>query len=258
MTPKSAVSWHFDALNRDQLTAIAADCTVVIPLGSTEQHGHHLPVRVDAAAVTAIAERAVERAAGEIPVVLTPTLPFGFAHHHLPFGGTISLSALTYVAVLSDIGSSLAHQGFRRIVFLNGHGGNEAAMRLVTDKLSYEMDLDVHVAATSYWQVAAQALQQAQLDGPQVPGHAGYFETSLMLALFPDLVDLDRRPADQQALPLGVPDLSGAVIRRPELWAASDGRTDDARSASTQIGETALRLISSATAEFVIRFHRSV
>src|SRR5579872_4279698 len=76
-------NWRFDALTRDELRALAQEATVVVPLGSTEQHGHHLPVRTDTAIVTALAERAAERAVQHVPVLVTPTLPFGFAEHHI-------------------------------------------------------------------------------------------------------------------------------------------------------------------------------
>lgn len=258
-TSSASASWRFDALTRDQLTAYAPDCTVVVPLGSTEQHGHHLPVRMDTAAVTAIAEGAVERAAAEERILLAPTLPFGFAHHHLQYGGTISISSMTYVSLLSDIASSLARDGVRRLVFLNGHGGNIAAMNLVIDRLGYDLGIDIHVAAGSYWTIAEDALIAAGLHGPLVPGHAGHFETSLMLALHPELVQLDQRPDDGGTpLPVALPDLTAAAIRRPNMWETSDGRSDDASEASAETGAAALEVITNATADFLLAFHRSV
>ncbi len=251
-------NWRFDAMTRDELRSLAGACTVVLPLGSTEQHGHHLPVSVDTTIVAALAERAVSHAAETIPVLMLPVLPFGFAHHHLPFGGTISLRSETYVDVLVDIVGGLAEQGFDRVVLLNGHGGNDAAMRTALDRLSYQLRSTVHLAAASYWIVAADALAQTGLESTVVPGHAGHFETSMMLALAPQSVQLDARPDDRGiARPLGMADLTGAHIRRPNLWGPSDGRTDDAQQASAHIGERAIADAADAIADFLIRFHRS-
>jgi len=250
--------WRFDSLTRDNLRQLASVATVVVPLGSTEQHAHHLPVRTDAAIVTAIAERAVELAAAHEPVLLAPTLPFGFAHHHVPFGGTISLSSTTYLNVLTDIVTTLSVEGFRRVVLLNGHGGNEAAARLAADRLGYELQLDVHVAVGSYWTLAASFLETVDLPPGLMPGHAGHFETSIMLALFPEMVRLDERAADAEpTTPLGVAEHPGAHIRRPDLWESSDGRTDDARLADAELGSRVLAGVVESVADFIIAFHRS-
>ena len=242
-------SIRFDALTRDELAAAAPTTTLVIPVGSTEQHGHHLPTRVDAAIVEALTIRAAELASEHVPVLVAPTLPYGCSHHHLPFGGTMSLTTTTYVEVICDLVSGLADQGFRSVVLMNGHGGNDAALRVAVDRLTNEIRCGAHVAATSYFQVASTGGS---------PGHAGNFETSLMLALTPELVQLDRRPNDAELVtPLGRTDVAGGKIGRPGLWETSDGRTDDARDASVETGEQLLDEISGAVADFLVRFHRS-
>jgi len=131
----------------------------------------------------------------------------------------------TYSAVLCDIGASLAASGFRRVFFLNGHGGNESPMREALDRIVFERALDIHVPASSYWTCAADALTSfAPAVGP-IPGHA-----SCMLALHPDLVRLDQRLAPEPELkPLARSDLPGTHVRRAGMWEASDGRTDDVR-----------------------------
>jgi len=257
MADHSSRSWIFDVLTRNELTELAPEATVVVPIGSTEQHGHHLPVRTDAAVVTAIARRAVPIAAEQVPILLAPTLPFGFAHHHLPFGGTISLRSQTYVDVLTDIGTGLASEGFRRLVFLNGHGGNDPAMRMAADRLVVESKLALHVAAASYWTAASAVFTEAEQR--PAPGHAGNFETSLMLAIDPDLVRLDARPADPaETTILGRADIGGAEFRRPGTWQAGDGRSDDARLATVEAGTRLLEAIVTQVAGFLVRFHESV
>lgn len=257
MTPDPA-RWHFDAHTRDELAELAGEATVVVPLGSTEQHGHHLPVAVDTIVVTTLAHRAASRAAEQALVLVTPTVPFGFAEHHLPFGGTVSLSASTYLDVLTDIGRSLGRQEFRRLVFLNGHGGNETAMKLALDRLAFERPLGMHLAGASYWELASDVLAELELEAGTVPGHAGHFETSLLLAIAPELVALDKRPTDPLGpMPIGVPETSGARVHHPRVWEESDGRSDDASRASTELGTRVLDEMVEKIVDFVVAFHRS-
>ncbi|HET8588124.1 MAG TPA: creatininase family protein [Nakamurella sp.] len=249
---------RFDELTRDDLRRLAPEATVLIPLGSIEQHGPHLPVCVDTAVVSHLVDRAAQLAAEQIPVVVTPTLPFGFANHHLAFGGTISIDLPVYLDVLTSIGRSLAVDGFRRILFINGHGGNDAPVRAVGDRLVHELGLDVLAGGTSYWTCAADALRDLDLDVGPVPGHAGGFETSCLMALRPDLVRTDRLPAPEQQLqPLAEVAMPGAAVRRAGVWEASDGRTDDSSRATPEIGERALAAIATRLAEFVIQFHHA-
>lgn len=246
---------QFNTLNRDQLNEVAPTTTLVVPLGATEQHGHHLPVHTDATIIEALALRAAARAAEQVSVLVAPTLPYGCSHHHLPFGGTMSLATRTYVDLICDLVIGLSTEGFVSIVLLNGHGGNDAAIRVAVDRLTNELGAGASVAATSYWIVGAAALASLRC----APGHAGHFETSLMLALAPDQVDLSRHPDDSyEVTPLGRSDVAGAKIGRPGLWERSGGRTDDARGASAAAGSALLDEISAVLAEFLVTFHRSV
>jgi len=250
--------WRFEHLTRGELRALAPDATVLVPLGSTEQHGHHLPVVTDSAIVTALAHRAAAIAWADISLLVTPTMPFGFAEHHVALGGTISLSARTYAAVLADIGSSLARGGFRRLVFLNGHGGNASSMRFVLDELAYGLGREMYIAGASYWDLAADVLASIELDPSLIPGHAGHFETSLLLALMPDLVRISLRPTDATtAMPIVAPEPPGATVRRPGQWERSDGRSDDAGLASTELGARILEGVAQRIAEVLVTFHRS-
>ena len=249
---------RFDRLTRDELRDLAPAATVLVPLGATEQHGHHLPTGTDTAIVSALAEHAATLAAVEIPVVLAPALPFGFSHHHRPLGGAISIGLHTYGEVLADVAESLADVGFRRVFFLNGHGGNDAPIRAVGDRVLYERGLDVHVAATSYWICAAGALDAFRAEVGPVPGHAGSFETACLLALDDALVRHNRLPApESEVQPLARDDVPGVVVRRPGLWEESDGRSDDADRASRELGDRALAAIARCVADALVAFHRS-
>lgn len=246
---------RFDHLTRHQLRELADRATVVVPLGSTEQHADHLPVCVDALVIGELAQRAADKASTQTPVLLTPVLPFGYSHHHFPFGGTISIGGEAYVGVLQEVGRSLVRDGFRRIVFLNGHGGNTPSIASVVDRLAYEDGHDVHIAALSYWDLTEQLV--SPLGITPFPGHAGRFETSCVMALAPDLVDRDMLPEPGSVVhgvPRGVP---GVSLRRPGLWEDGDGRTDDAAGASAELGEQALELVSDELARFLVDFANS-
>jgi creatinine amidohydrolase len=185
-------------------------------------------------------------------------LPFGFAEHHVVFGGTVSIDVRTYVDLLFAIGASLCRQGFRRLVFLNGHGGNDAPARVAVERLAFELGERVAVAAASYWDIAGETLAEIDLPPGLVPGHAGHFETSLMLVLAPELVRLESRMRDDiAATPIGTPEPFRATVRRPGQWERSDGRTDDASRASVALGERVLAAVVQDVARFLVQFHQS-
>src|SRR5580698_8003090 len=186
-------------LTRNEIAeARDAGAVVAIPIGAIEQHGSHLPVDTDARLSTKIAQLSAARTR-TVRVLIAPSLPYGFSPHHLSHGGTISLRLATYLAVLGDIASSLAQTGFRRIVFVNGHGGNSAPLRskiaeLVTDGLP--------VTGVDYW-APAEAEWTAMLSGvTRHFGHACEFETALMLAIGADDPDfVERVTARSRELP---------------------------------------------------------
>jgi creatinine amidohydrolase len=100
----------------------------IVPLGSTEQHGPALALSTDHYIATEFAYRAAEMIWNEQKVVVTPTITFGFSPHHMEFKGTITLSELTLSSMIADVCHSLAQHGFRKVILLNGHGGNETAI----------------------------------------------------------------------------------------------------------------------------------
>src|SRR5262245_33503799 len=125
-----------EEMTRESLNEIASRALVVLPVGATEQHGPHLPVGTDSFTVEYIAHAASSDAAGSIPVVVAPTLRFGSSHHHIPFGGTLSLSTETYYRVITELTESLILGGFKRLFILNGHGGNNELIQLAARDLA--------------------------------------------------------------------------------------------------------------------------
>ncbi len=184
--------------------------------------------------VEAVAERALQALPDSIPAVLAPTLPVGSSAHHVPFGGTLSMTSLSFYGVLMDLGRSAAAAGFRRLFFLNGHGGNHELAQVAARDLGLE--LPIAVGSGSWWAMAYDALVEA--GNPtirSIPGHAGAFETAAMMAMAGHLVR-EQRPSR--------PD-QGAVISpfrsdyRTEIygsWKAIDGFTDSPAGATAELG----------------------
>lgn len=153
----------------------------VLPIAAVEQHGLHLPVTTDAELVCAIAAEAEERMADS--VVLCPAQSYGSSDHHLSFAGTISIGAELYTRLIQDLVRSLLRSGFRRIVLLNGHGGNSVPVKQALAALSREIPGDVHVALVTYWELGGQAFAgAAPMESPAL-SHACEYETSMMLHL---------------------------------------------------------------------------
>lgn len=167
----------------------------IMPLGSFEQHGPHLPLTVDTDLVTAVA-RGVEAARTD-SVVCLPALWLGHSTHHLAFPGTLSALQPHYMAMIGDLCSSIANAGARRIFLLNGHGGNEipvkAAMREVKSALP---EPQPHIVFASYWSLASDSIKRIRESGMGGLGHACEMETSMMLHLHPARVHLERAKRD--------------------------------------------------------------
>lgn len=159
---------------------------VIVPIAAIEQHGPHMPTGTDTILCTAVAE-AVERELSS-QVLITPTVWLGASSHHLRFGATLDADLDTHITLLCDIALSLLEDGFTRILFLNGHGGNVDPMRVAARKLQ-PMYREAVIAAGSYWDVAVKEREQFLQGDHKFVGHACEFETSLMLHVRPDLVD---------------------------------------------------------------------
>lgn len=236
----------FDELTRGQLRDRTGHL-VVIPLGATEQHGDALPVMTDATIVTHLAREAARLAGEQIDVLVAPTVQVGISLHHLPFGGTLTLSSETFIRVLVDLVTGLRAQGFSRTLFLNGHGGNDSAMRVAVERLAAEAAPGQSSTGLSYW-AAADALEGG--DYP-VPGHAGGFETSAMLALRPELVG-PVAAGRARTQPLATDLIPAIHDVRPDVWKESGGVTDDAAGASADAGAAALGRLAHGLATLIV------
>ena len=181
-----------------ELRALAGrdDVVVVIPTATLEDHGYHLPIDTDVRLIEAIARGAVERfnADGAARAMLFPTAVHGYTPHHLDFPGSVSLRWNVFVESLLDCGRSLCRHGFDRILLLNGHGSNAPLVELAARLINLEYRGAVCMASTLYLTTkqSVDALTTLRDSGPGGMSHACELETSLYLAIEPDLVQMDK------------------------------------------------------------------
>ncbi|HET9719814.1 MAG TPA: creatininase family protein [Solirubrobacteraceae bacterium] len=176
-------SRRFEELSDPEIAAAwARSPRAIVPLGSIEQHGPHLPTGTDFFAATAIAEAVAE----QVDALVLPLCPLGVTPMHMPYPGTISLQPQSLHNVLVDIGSSIAQHGCSQLVILNWHEGNIPTLALVAEHLHREEKLSVVVVQACY--VAEERF------GPTAGGltHGGKIEAWSVLACHPELVHLDR------------------------------------------------------------------
>ncbi len=191
---------HWQELWRHELEEHARrDPVVLVPTGSVEQHGPHLPLDVDIVDAHAIATHAAT-SIDEFPVLVSPPIWMGLSHYKQGHIGTITLRFETYVDVVCDVCRSIHRNGFERIILLNGHGGNRSINQAIAIKLAEE---DIFVLPVTYWDIVAELLEQESISDSGSLGHAGEWETSLQLYLRPDLVAFERAKGDLER-----PDLS--------------------------------------------------
>lgn len=246
---------RFAELNREELRALAPTALVVLPIGATEQHGPHLATGMDYFTVEAIALEAAAIAGPEIDIVVAPALPFGSSHHHLVFGGTLSFTTETYRRMLYELVECLVTDGFRNIFLLNGHGGNHELAQLAVRDIVLEHP--VRAAAGSYWNMAWADLVNAGAEPSRLPGHAGDFETSVLLSLRPELVasDLPRRELGETPPQVSLP--PPFRDERHGFWESIDGYTDSPALANGEKGGRYRKAIAKAVARTWVGYLRS-
>jgi creatinine amidohydrolase len=236
-------------LRADQLRdLVQQDAIVILPVASLEQHGPHLPVEVDSMLGEAVAARTAAKVAdkGQAVVVL-PVLWTGLSEHHMSFGGTVTLDNATFAAVVEGVVRSVLRHGFKRIVLLNAHGGNENALRTITDDLTPK--LGVPIVQFTYWYAAAVAIAKI-LETQGGLQHACEAETSMMMAVRPDLVATDRIPLAKSNTTPDVGDVvGGGVYRWRSIGSRSgSGVIGNPEAASAEKGERLFDAISTALA----------
>jgi creatinine amidohydrolase len=179
-------SRNFACLNWKQVDALPRESTLlVLPTAAIEQHGHHLPLATDTLINNLLLGHALAKLPSELPVYALPPVHYGKSNEHLGFPGTLALSAAAFMAVLRDLGASLAGARFQKVVLYNTHGGNTALVDVMARDLRAEFGL------RTFTLHGAGGVQFEGLS-PQERAygfHAGEVETALLLASVPELVD---------------------------------------------------------------------
>jgi creatinine amidohydrolase len=238
-----------DELTEPDVAALVADGLklLLVPTGSTEQHGPHGPIGTDVIIPREVCRRVAETRGG----LVAPAIPYGLAAGHKGFSGLAYLSVRTYLSVIEDLIHSFVESGFSEIVFVNGHYTNYPAINLACFNASAQLSAGSRAWALSYWDALPPEQADAYLS-LRTGLHANIGETSAVMAVRPELVKLDRAVAGWPALP----QLKGPAM--PTVFAyfeTSVGSTHralphgvwgDPRRSSAELGETYFEQIAEA------------
>jgi creatinine amidohydrolase len=180
-----------DLTTTDFASLDPAKTVAVLPVGATEQHGPHLPLRVDQALVDGIVARALPELPADCPVLVLPTQQVGYSPEHSRFRGTLTLSAPTVIANWVGIGECVAAAGVKKLLLFNAHGGQVSLLDIVARELRTRCNMIVY--GCSWWNLPLDdAMAAFSTEEHRFGVHAGEIETSLMLALHPDTVRMDQ------------------------------------------------------------------
>ena len=183
----SVAEYRYNRLTWEEMNdAIGMQKLVILPTGSTEQHGPHLPLDVDAFLCEAVCLEVGRRAPEKVLVL--PPVPYGLNLHHIDFPGTIHIEPETFIAFCLNITKSVAYHGFQKILIVNGHGSNGPLIDLVARKTV--LATESLCFATAYFSYLMAAFEEVR--ETETVAHADELETSLYLHLAPDRVRADR------------------------------------------------------------------
>jgi creatinine amidohydrolase len=247
MTAKPPTVFFGEMTDPEVQAALRRTQTIIIPTGSTEQHGPHGPLLTDAIIPTEVARRVAE----ETGALVGPTINYSLSYPHVGFTGVVHIRVSTFMSLIEDLCASYGSIGFKRIVFLNGHYDNTYAIAYACASAADRMPADVHAFPVNYWD-GMSAEEAGEFFGPTTGLHANRGETSAVMAIDPTLIDLDAANAELPPFPevtnqapvhtaffFSAP---GSVHR-----ASHSGTWGDAREASVEYGERYLQVVTGAT-----------
>ena len=248
--PDVSAEYRYNRLTWDEMNeAIAMQKVVILPTGSTEQHGRHLPLDTDLFLAESVCLEAGKRAPDSVLVL--PPIGYGLNLHHIDFPGTIHIEPEVYIAFCTNITKSLAYHGFRKILIVNGHGSNTPLNDLVARKTVLETDS--LCAAVNYFALGMDAI--AEMGGAPFIAHADEFETSLYLYLAPERVRLERAVAGSDVMGTYVSSDSTAnyPVRFNDIWGrwTSSGVHGDPTTATADKGQVIFEAVVSHLVAFI-------
>jgi creatinine amidohydrolase len=231
------------------VAALSRDTPLVIPIAALEQHGRHMPLFTDSLLLGEVIRRVAERLTGR--VLFTPLMWLGNSEHHLDFPGTMTASPRVYLDLLRDMVENFVFHDFRRIVLVNGHGGNivPAQQALFELRQKHRSRSDLLLLSTTYWTLGGKPNEKDQSLVQSRMGHACEWETSMMLRIAPHLVgDLSK----VQLVPFGNP-----FEPASRAWITKDrtepGHIGDPRGATAEKGELILRTFADDVVSLLAR-----
>jgi creatinine amidohydrolase len=212
--------------------------TVIIPTGAVEQHGPHGPLLTDVLIPTEIARRV----APQIGAVVAPPINYALSYPHVGFTGMMHIRIPTFMALVEDLCVSFAASGFKRIIFLNGHYDNTYAIAYACANAQERLPKGIQAFPINYWDALTEA-DVAEFSGLKNGLHANLAETSAVLRINPDLVDMDRANAEfppfpEYTIPTGAVHTAFFFTNPGSVhWATKSGTWGDARKSTPEAGE---------------------
>ncbi len=259
-----AEPWRYEKLTWPEINqAVAARKVVVVPIGSTEQHGPHLPLDVDVVCPTGVAHAAARLIPDEVLVM--PPIVHGYTAHVMDFPGTINIHWETFIKMVLDVGKSLAYHGFKKIILLNGHGSNVPNLDLAARRVNLETDAEC-IASNWWMMLSVDKNFMPSWRESKFPGgcaHACELETSVYLYFDEDNVRKDKIEDGEIAFHVTQRsdfqwvDLFSAGPGTPVSWTASysdSGVLGQATLASKEKGGRAVKEASTQLARMISEF----
>ena len=231
---------------------------IVLPVGATEQHGPHLPCAVDTLIAAGVVGHALARLPASVPAFGMAPISYGKSEEHLHFPGTVTLTGRTLLSTIEELGESVYRAGFRKLLFVNGHGGQPQVLEMAARELRLRHG-DFIVVPSFTWRVPHVAGQYLNEREKRLAMHAGHAETALVLALAPDTVRMDRAVA---SYPPEFPSKLLSPDGRPACaWAARDfgdsGVIGDPTPATAEQGQAILGSLATSWAQAITELHEA-
>jgi creatinine amidohydrolase len=231
---------------------------ILQPVAAIEQHGPHLPVAVDTAIVMGVLGAALAQLPAGVPCYCLPPICYGKSNEHIRFPGTVTVSAATLTSLLGEVADSVYRMGFRKLAFVNGHGGQPQILDIAA-RDARERHPDFTLFPLFIWNVPHNAATLLSAKEMELGIHAGAAETALLMALLPDQVRSDKLLCEYPPqLPAG--SLLSMEGRLPYAWLTHDltqsGVVGDATAATPAMGASLLASLAAGWARLIPELHQ--